>query len=337
MLGNSDIFDEEELLAIANDGGSSSASCHSSVGSEDDGSCKSARDAPTKTDTVDGSAPIHANEQEKKDAAGDGSSSDDDDSDDDDGGFLEWFQAEKKADEAKTATDHALDASNQDESVETQNEDHGSRTSDAGEAGKKTAIPMHLGESVLRYRESSRGTHAFGVVAIQRESGEHAFNKTSTLHLTFPPENAGRKRQRVGNERMQATLQEIITDDSARGAEKRSCQVKYPSDAGRSSASDMVDCLARYDPQRGCYVLEVVDLLVDNVRPFAEEAQNAEQMSKIASDARDSDDAVQQPSNPAGLFDIRSIAKRADDQIKSLRRKGRAASTKKRTQQQAET
>ncbi|KAL9186529.1 hypothetical protein ACHAXT_005767 [Thalassiosira profunda] len=89
----------------------------------------------------------------------------------------------------------------------------------------------------------------------------------------------------------------------------------------------MVDCLARYDSAKRCYVLEIVGMRIDNLQHMGEEVPTIADADTCARSKRE-------PSTqPTERFDPRSIAKRAEEQVKQLKRgKGRAEAPKRRKQ-----
>ena len=92
------------------------------------------------------------------------------------------------------------------------------------------------------------------------DCGEATFSQTSTLKLTKPNY---KKRSHAGTEQS-----EILIEESSSDVKK--CGQVVQSEEG------MVDCLARYDKEKG-YVLEVVDLLISNLQSSAEAVPNKEE------------------------------------------------------------
>lgn len=291
MIGNNDIFDEEELLAIANDDDDESSSCHSSsLGSEVerntslvDGSATKFEDAKvvgihtseqkTATSQNDGiltnnvkddvEHPISnlhsvgsniSNTKEKGNKDSDGSSSDDD------GGFLEsWLEEEKK--KSVSATQNILHVKG------TKKEEE--EDDDANQNDKRHTI--HLGESILQWISSSKSSEGniSGIVGIQQNHNEQgAFSsQSSTLHLTTSSSN-DRKRSRTGPVGGDTVTIEQIAANTPEGKITKLGQIVRTSNTAEEKASTpgaMVDCLARFDHQKKCYVLEIVDLLVNNL------------------------------------------------------------------------
>jgi len=392
MIGNSDIFDQEELLAIANDSdGSSSPSCHSSAsgsGSDEENSspivstkaeeeidsvsserkeetvpnnsragvagCAKTADALTKNDKQTEYPPSNSQSQTapiaKDRGEENGSLSSDDDSDDD-GGFLEsWFESEKKVSVAQSTLEKSThDSIHEDEDivemVETQKKDElETESADGGEENieqQNEKNRIELGASVLQWVSSAKKSEGKkkrsqsslhdnrGVVALQHNHDEQDFiSPTSMLRLTTTSLGNPRKRPRAGAECAEATLEEISSSERMVKCGKAA----YASDnAGNILAPGaMVDCLARYDFEKGCYVLEIVDLLVNKLEPSSKAAQDEQivHQGKAATIANATSNKC---------FDPRSRAKRADDQIKKLKKgKGRAGPLKKRKQKQSD-
>ena len=279
MIGNNDIFDEEELQAIAADESSAedSSSPHSSKPTDDFSGVKE------KTATTG-----------KK---SDGSSSD---SSSDDGGFLEsWLEAEKKKSESDIHKD-VQTSQNNDEDI-TPKKAH----EQVDETMKNT---MQLGDSVLQWIESTKRKKRYdndcGIVGIQRNDGE-AFSETSTLKLSKPNT---KKRSRAGIDQS-----EVLIEESSSGL--KMCGEAVQSEEG------MVDCIARYDKDKGCYVLEAVDLLINNLQTSTAEAVPNEEEAACDKDKADTDVDRQQ-------FNPLTKAKRAEQQIKKLKKGKRTSSTK---------
>ena len=271
MIGNSDIFDEDELLAIAADAASSA----------EDSSCPHS-DAPT--DDFRGVKEKTANTGKKSD----GSSSDDSS---DDGGFLEsWLEAEKKKSESDIHQDTDIQIS-QNDKEDIPNKEH-------EQEDETTKNTMQLGDSVLQWIESTkrkkRSHNDYGIIGIQ-QNGEATFPQTSTLKLTKPNT---KKRSRTEQS-------EVIIEESSSGLKK--CGQVIQSEEG------MVDCLARYNEEKGCFVLEVVDLLVSNLQSSTAKAvQNEEEAACDKEGA--STEVDRQQFNPL------TKAKRAEQQIKKLKK-----------------
>jgi len=282
MNGNSDIFDEDELLAIANDGDSSS-----------EGSSCQDIDVDEPTDDLRGVKEKTADTGKKSD----GSSSDDSS---DDGGFLEsWLEAEKKKSESDIHEDIQI---SQNDKEDIPNKEH-------EQEDETTKNTMQLGDSVLQWIESTkrkkRSGNECGIVGIQQNHQEATFPQTSTLKLTKPNT---KKRSRTGTEQS-----EVLIEESRGDVEK--CGQIVQSEEG------MVDCLARYDKEKGCFVLEVVDLLVSNLQSSTAKAVQNEEEAACDKEGASTEVDRQQ-------FDPLSKAKRAEKQIKKLK-KGKRASTKR--------
>lgn len=344
MGNNDDIFDEEDLLAIANDGGDSS----SSNGSDEEGHGGSPR-VPAKTDDPSLAAenpsasgdgghdgvktecpslpsseeePKHPSSAQKPEVAGteDGCASpSSSDGDSDDGGFLESWVKEKEA-------NRKANANQEDNCHEDRHEPEYSDGGEKYESPGNGKTRVELGASVLQWisREESGGKgtadRATGVVGIQQTNDA----ALSPLLLLTTSENSPRKRRRGGDESAKATIEDI-SEQTASDRRVQSGRVVHASDATRSSNSgNMVDCLARYDPAKRCYVLEMVGMRIDNLQPMGEQAQT---IAGTDTQPRSKREPHITQSDP------RSIAKRAEEQVKQLKRgKGRAEAPKRRKQ-----
>ena len=284
MIGNNDIFDEEELQAIAADASSAEdSSCQHSLHSGDE-----------PTNDFGGVKEKTANTKKQ--------GNENDDSSTDDGGFLEsWLEAEKKKSESDIHKHKDIQISqNNDEDI-TPKKAH----EQVDETMKNT---MQLGDSVLQWIESTKRKKRYdndcGIVGIQRNDGE-AFSETSTLKLSKPNT---KKRSRAGIDQS-----EVLIEESSSGL--KMCGEAVQSEEG------MVDCIARYDKDKGCYVLEAVDLLINNLQTSTAEAVPNEEEAACDKDKADTDVDRQQ-------FNPLTKAKRAEQQIKKLKKGKRTSSTK---------
>ena len=355
MIGNNDIFDEEELLAIANDGGdgSSSSSCHSM--SEDEDTMRSQlqpSSSPPQEIPGDGDAFTSTNKEttlKTESEEHDGSDSSDSDSDSDDDGFLEsWFETEKKVSSEAVQNSSLGDATNVDlvntdqEISKATNVTENNTAIDQSGNGTK----VELGSSALEWIASTKRKTPEGrtpsIVAVQHN--KDATLRASTIRLTTSTQPS-KKRSRLGNEYSKATLEEITgNDQTSEGGVQCGRVIQTSSNAEGSSTpgEKMVDCIARYDYQKGCYVLDMVDLIVqvDNEMEHMQERgagaekdkgqQLAEKQATATNgDAIDSTASGLPKQSQSDVFDPRSIARRAEEQIRKLKRgKGRKGGSK---------
>ena len=251
-----------------------------------------------------------SNTKEKGNKDSDGSSSDDD------GGFLEsWLEEEKKS---VSATQNILQDATTDFEAE---DDFVSQTSgvkgtkkeeeedNANQNDKRHTI--HLGESILQWISSSKSSEGniSGLVGIQQNhNGQGAFSQSSTLHLTASSSN-DRKRSRTGPVGGDTVTIEQIEANTPGGKITKLGQIVRTSNTAEEKASTpgaMVDCLARFDHQKKCYVLEIVDLLVNNL-----ESTKSVDANTTTTNA-----------NHAGelLYNPLLSSKRAEAQVKKLKR-----------------
>jgi hypothetical protein len=141
-----------------------------------------------------------------------------------------------------------------------------------------------------------------GVISIQNSCGDSINDKPSALRLSV--NNKKRKRQMSGGREVaEATLQQLDVP----GDERKTLlhgQAELAPSAERSTLGTVVDCVARYDPTKGCYVLEIVELDV-----------SASAISGKSKD--DSSPSMEHPSST--IADPRSRAKQAEKQVRKLK------------------
>lgn len=255
-----------------------------------------------------------SNTKEKGNKDSDGSSSDDD------GGFLEsWLEEEKKKSVSATQNtlqDATTDFEAEDDFVSQTSGVQGTKTKkeeeedNANQNDKRHTI--HLGKSILQWISSSKSSEGniSGIVGIQQNHNEQgAFSpQSSTLHLTTSSSN-DRKRSRTGPVGGDTVTIEQIEANTPGGKITKLGQIVRTSNTAEEKASTpgaMVDCLARFDHQKKCYVLEIVDLLVNNL-----ESTKSVDANKTTTNA-----------NHAGelLYNPLLSSKRAEAQVKKLKR-----------------
>ena len=306
MIGNSDIFDEEELRAIANDDSSGQSSSCSSVGNAADQTenndmiC-----APAPTQKVDSTRQLQlTNKHDEHQATTAVKGKESDESSSDDGGFLEsWLEVEKRT--TSTTPNISQDSVATNVKCSINNIEQNDTTTSKEEEGGNQHI-LQLGESALQWislsakkkKSEINNSNKCGIVGIEHNHHvmQEAFSRTSTLRLT---KTSCRKRSHSGKETSEATIEEISANNDMMPSSERTVERGRIID---SSATGMVDCLARFDPRRKCYVLEVVDLLVGNLEP----SLNVPVIHR-------NDDKI--------MFDPLTSKKKAEKQLKSLKKR----------------
>ena len=305
MIGNSDIFDEEELRAIANDDSGQSSSCSSVGGAADQTEINDMiiLCAPAPTQKVVSTRQLQlTNKHDEHHATTAVKGKESDESSSDDGGFLEsWLEVEKRTDTTTPNMSQDYVATNV--KCSNMNIERNDTTSKEEEGGNQHIL--QLGESALQWISSSAkkkksemsNSNKCGIVGIkQNPDRQEAFSRTSTLRLT---KTSCKKRSHSGKETSEATIEEILANKDMMTSSERTVKRGRIID---SSATGMVDCLARFDPRRKCYVLEVVDLLVGNLEP----SSNVPVIHK-------NDDKI--------MFDPLISKKKAEKQLKSLKKR----------------
>jgi len=299
MIGNSDIFDEEELRAIANDDSSGQSSSCSSVGG--------GADQTENNDMICAPAPACVvqltNKHDEHQAATAVKGKESDESSSDDGGFLEsWLEVEKRTDTTTPNISQDYVATNV--KCSNMNIERNDTTSEEEEGGNQHIL--QLGDSALQWislsakkkKSEISNSNKCSIVGIkQNPDRQEAFSRTSTLRLT---KTSCKKRSHSGKETSEATIEEISANNDMMPSSERTVKRGRIID---SSATGMVDCLARFDPRRKCYVLEVVDLLVGNLEPS----------SNNVSVIHMNDDKI--------MFDPLTSKKKAENQLKSLKKR----------------
>ena len=300
MIGNSDIFDEEELRAIANDDSSGqSSSCSSVGGGADQTENNDMICAPAPTQKVDSIRRLQlTNKHDEHQATTAVKGKESDESSSDDGGFLEsWLEVEKRITTTQDSVATNVKCSNM-------NIERNDTTSQEEEGGNQHILL--LGESALQWISSSAkkkkseisNSNKCGIVGIKQNTDrQEAFSRTSTLRLT---KTSCKKRSHSGKETSEATIEEVSANNDMMPSLERTVKRGRIID---SSATGMVDCLARFDTRRKCYVLEVVDLLVGNLEP-----------SSNASVIHKNDDKMI-------MFDPLTSKKKAEKHLKSLKKR----------------
>ena len=138
-----------------------------------------------------------------------------------------------------------------------------------------------------------------GVISIQNRCGDSINDKPSALQLSV---NNKRKRHSGGREVTEATLQQLDVAQNERKTLLHG-QAELAPSAERSTLGTMVDCIARYDATKGCYVLEIVDLDV----------------SASTFTGKSKDDERSPSEHTSAIADPRSRAKQAEKQVRKLK------------------
>jgi len=371
-INNADIFDEEELLAIANDsdddssGGSSSSSSSASASSPhvEERVQSTSKSLPLLEENATDKRNERHNQSQHESITkhmSDESSSDDDDDDD---GFLEsWLDAENA--KKKNAVPAEVEESQVEESDEVvqdevvlthvnkkatiESEHNGDESKKNIDVPNESRTELQLGTSVLNWisgrgRKTNKNSRSklyesdgsnVGLVAIERtHEDDKPLQSTTILRLTT---TNLRKRMRAGaSDTITATLEEDSSYNKKCSPDTpKKCigQATFPTKTdGAMPSSDgaMVDCLAIYDRRRRCYVLEIVDCVVTELKPSSENNdvvatstrnKRTTDGAKLATKSPNEHDELDRNAAAGKLIDPRSSTKRADYQIKLLKRK----------------
>lgn len=323
-----DIFDEEDLLAIANDGGSSRSSHDSSDASSaasDTCDVAVAVDCDVKAEVKLGS---EAASEEK----------DEDDSDDSDGGFLDsWLTDMKKGEEGL-----------KDESVQDKSRDEAREEEVDIDTGKDDVNTVQIGDDVESYARMERldVSNAYGIDDRTKrypiEIGSSVLEWISNRNSKKPKASGNvemkdsavigilGKQDPNGGRTMAASLwMELIKNPSTGRMQSKDIHAAiiesshhegsetqyFRGDATKCTSYDrrksMVDCLAIYDDKRKCYILEMVDMSISNLHQTDQSKQDLE---------RNNSQFALGTSTDVSNKDPRLLAKRAEAQVKKLKR-----------------
>ena len=354
-----DIFDAADLLAIEQDALSfSSSSCSDSAAY---GSFK-ASDNPVHKDKddslshpnesqLDDGHPLNSKQSSTQNLLGGNveASGDDDDSSDD--GFLEsmlTLKNESTPNNIQHTSDEKKLLQEEPESDtkvcchETLNDRVEARNS--LDENEKLDVAILFGDSIGRWMTSHQASkekpktkqtrvkerpmckHYDGVTSIQNIQDRLNDDKQSfPLRLSI-----GKKRKRqsvVGGEVAEATLEQfhVSSDDTQNnGNRQQICGiVAIAPDAERASIGTMVDCLARYDHEKGAYILEIVDLDVSGL------GLTATTTPEHGKDAENGEIAALTEKYKSAIADPRSRAKQAEKQVRKLKQGKRTRSERK--------
>mmetsp|Transcript_39215 Transcript_39215/g.57869 ORF Transcript_39215/g.57869 Transcript_39215/m.57869 type:complete len:336 (-) Transcript_39215:41-1048(-) len=334
-----DIFDAADLLAIEQDSSSSSSSSSS---------CSdSAADHPLNSKKSSTQNLLGGNVE---------ASGDDDDSSDD--GFLESMLTLKNESTLNNNIQQTLDEKEllqeepeSDTKVcchETLNDRVEARNSH--DENEKLDVAILFGDSIGRWMTSHQASkekpktkqtrvkerlmckHYDGVTSIQNIEDRLNDDKQSfPLRLSI-----GKKRKQsvVGGEVAEATLEQFhvsSVDTQNNGNRQQICGiVAIAPDAERASIGTMVDCLARYDHEKGAYILEIVDLDVSGLGLTATTPEHGK-------DAENGDIAAMTEKYKSAIADPRSRAKQAEKQVRKLKQGKRTRSDRKNPDTNAKT
>lgn len=312
-----DIFDADDLLAIEQD--AQSSSCSDSANDE-----ASNNEYPNQADDECEKQSLFQQPQGVEGQTIHNSTTDvnvEDSDEDSDDGFLTSMLALGK----KSAQDvSALALEEQEEIV--QQESRRSDSSQHNFCGNDNAdqslatnenVTILLGDSAARWitdyqtckqkhtkknvgKERRSNCIYDSVISIQNSYGNSINDKPSALRLSV---NNKRKRHSGGREVAEATLQQLDVAQNERKTLLHG-QAELAPSAERSTLGTMVDCLARYDATKGCYVLEIVELDV-SASTFAGKRKDDERSPSME--------------HPSTIADPRSRAKQAEKQVRKLK------------------
>lgn len=311
-----DIFDADDLLAIEQDAQSSScsdsandeASNNNEYPNQEDDECEK-QSLFQQPQEVEGGQTIHNSSTDVN------VEESDEDSDD---GFLTSMLALGKKSAQDVSALEEQEKIVQQESRRSDSSQHNFRGNDNVDESLATSenVKVVLGDSAARWitsYQTCKQKHTKknvgkkrrfnciydGVISIQNICGDSINDKPSALRLSV---NNKRKRHSGGREVAEATLQQLDVAQNERKTLLHG-QAELAPSAERSTLGTMVDCIARYDATKGCYVLEIVDLDVS-----------------ASTAGKSKDDDERSPSmDPSTIADPRSRAKQAEKQVRNLK------------------
>lgn len=161
--------------------------------------------------------------------------------------------------------------------------DHNCKQAKIDRAG---ATEVKLGSSVRDWIKSYNGGNSETARKLTGVVGVQDNNTWSDLKMIVGSESKGGKRS-------------FQLEDSA--GSKYTCE-------NTISSSKFVDCLARYDEEKGAYILETVDWKLSNLKQKASRKRTAPSSA---------------PAKPQGILDPRTRAKKAEESLKRLKRSSR--------------
>ncbi len=308
-----DIFDADDLLAIEQDAESSSCS---------DSANSASNEYPDLGDDGCEKQSLFQQPQEVEGQTIHNSSTDvnveesDDDSDD---GFLTSMLALGKKSAQDVSALEEQEKIVQQESRKSDSSQHNFCGNDNVDESLATSenVQILLGNSASRWitnyqtckqkhskknvEEERRSNCIYnGVISIQNSCGESINDKPSELRLSVN----NKRRRSAGREVAEATLEQLDVAQDERRTLLHGHAELAPS-AERSTLGTMVDCIARYDAKKGCYVLEIVDLDVS--------------ASTISGKSKDESSSSMENPRSTLFADPRSRAKQAEKQVRKLK------------------
>ena len=363
-----DIFDEEDLLAIANDGASSSSNAESS--SDSSSVASGALQTGGRNNAEDDKSCVNEKQKRQTITKDDSPTDEESDSDDADGGFLDSWLAdlkscgdgvkeetlltEKRAEE-RNSQDGSLAPNEELGAIETEPEGdikcddsasvptaHTSASLDVLAESKlqeEGRVPIQLGQSVLnwitKYNSKKRKANSEGGLCNDAIVGIHKHHSCddelqSLLMIDF--EMNGSSAEHVKSNTGPVEHSAIITlandednihMDTASNSQRFRGEVRSCTSSGVRKLNSLVDCVAIYDKNQKCYILEMVDVTVANLQPCLENI--AADQDAIKTDVAYTADitngfSFREQKRPEKIVDPRLLAKRAEVQVKKLRR-----------------
>ena len=354
-----DIFNEKDLLAIAND--SSSSSCANN---------NSTDETSVASDEFIGGAigdnDVCNQREDTKPPAVRNSAAEDDDSDDEDGGLLEtWFTDLKSRDDLQDETLKSTTREESDVNLHAEahpdndyalgNESENS-TGDASQSvSDNIAIVQHnsqdrenshdcavmqLGSSVYDWiskynsnqrRKSSRvDLDSARIIGIEKDLNVNgAWPASLVVDFKEIAEENISKRTGVAQQNI-AIIRADGVDATTDSKEKFQGDATANSPGDHRNTDTMVDCVAIYNHKKNCYTLEMVDMTITHLQPYSGNndviSQDLEQNSEPAIDIG----VASSEESKQNILDPRTLAKQAEAQIKKLKRGKRKSAGKER-------
>ena len=337
-----DIFDEDDLLAIANDSASSSSDAESSSESS------SVAIGALQTDEYKSDV----NEKQKRNTTSKDSPADEEDSDDEDAGFLDnWLSdSQKHENDVQDVTGRAEGHSSQDGSVASNIELDVAKSKAAVESdGDSSAITpvdetnaslgeitetkeqdeggirIHLGQSVLnwitkynskKWQQNSEGGLSNGAIVGIHETHSCKEELKSSLMVDLMTADSSERAKSNAVQVEQIAIITPVGDETTASSDMQ----QFRGDVLSSSSSIVrksnfsVDCVAIYNKERKCYILEMVDVTVTNLQPRLDNDEANQNIDKTNNE-------FVADEIPKNIVDPRLLAKRAESQVKQLKRK----------------
>ena len=331
-----DIFDEEDLLAIANDGGASlnteESSNVSSVGSVLDTKDlkEKASEAALDIGKTDGIGNLHTSYVNVNDDAED---------DSDDKGFLEdWFVEIKKCEDEEDRVEASAQKSDgecsaEDKINETERDNADVDAVELPTQVEHVAINLCSADDERQNEHDSieiqMGSSALDWISKFNSKRKRALNTTKLNNNATVEIQRGYQLSGDDNELPPSLVMGLEKNDNKSKTAGSKCSAilgtadmntlsqtqQFKGDIVTSPFSfqrkpnAIVDCLARYNLQKKCYILEVVEMTVSNLKQHLR-LETAESVAKSS----DTTKALK-----TQFVDPRLLAKRADAQVKKLK------------------